>query len=163
MPDLIVTKDKYKLGELEFDTSHSEGELFTAGMQRNQLVICLQAIAVAASKELTLLKARINELEKQFAPSSEPSPAPAPRLAAVPDEYEPDPEELERDFRERYRKAKAKAEQGAGWSTVVEFAFAAGGGVIDSALKSGDRPPTPTELRRIEQWLNRHATRGGAL
>jgi hypothetical protein len=172
---IIAPSETIHLGMLKLEVRANEAEMLQlAGAGHGAPPpwnLPALAVAIAAGRHIAQLEARVVELEKRLAS------APVVREAkdlnfdqavanltnSDPVHYEPDPEELERSYKKRLREARALADAGAGWSAVVDYAFAGTSARAPSAVKTNQRPPTPRELSVIEKWLDRHAKRGGSL
>lgn len=187
---IIPRKVAYCLGMLEVSTPSNEVEILQAGSQGAKAPpgwsTAALAVHIAASRECQRLKTRIDALEETIeglAKLIEASTGDLPDVAKMIGQHEPvnvstlaravaepeqpseglhmvpDPEELEESYRERLRQAKATAEKGPGWPFVVGTVF----GAVRRDLAQGKVSPKPSELLKIEQWLDQNAKRGPAL
>jgi 3-methyladenine DNA glycosylase/8-oxoguanine DNA glycosylase len=123
------------------------------------------AVAIAASRSIMAQNKTIEALQKRVEKLEGKPGLSFEAFDKAFDEpiFEPDPEALEDSYKERLRNARATADKGAGWAKVVEFAYAGTSKSAPLLVCMGSRPPTDPELRVIETWLNRNATRGTSL
>jgi len=172
-----AAKEVWQLGMIELSAGNNEMEILGAAQAGQKpppgWTLPALAVAIAAARSLKKLQGQIDELAARLdALESKPKldfasfdQAAAKLTAGVEPgvDYHPDPEELERDYKDRLRQARALADAGAGWASVVNFAFAGTSKTAPKAVVNNQRPPTPNELEVIEAWLDRHAKRGAAL
>jgi len=178
-----AAKEVWQLGMIELSAGNNEMEILGAAQAGQKpppgWTLPALAVAIAAARSIKKLQGQIDELAARLdALESKPKLDFGTKLdfdnfdeatakltaGAEPGvDYEPDPEELEANYKDRLRKARALADAGAGWGSVVNFAFAGTSKTAPKAVVNNQRPPTPGELRVIEAWLNRHAKRGAAL